>query len=662
MTGIRYRPSLVSVFASIALSLAAVPLTRLNQRHELASRDAEAAYWDHSGEIKAWAALGDSFSAGLGAGKRIDFVCSRYDQAYPNVVNENFYLGDKKDRDFKFLACSGVEADHVLKKQIPKLSDASLDMATLSIGGNDVGLKDLLNACVYQWWVGTKSGGYCEETLQNTQKTIDGPELSKSFDDILRELGKKMKKDAKIYWTSYSNFFCDDTRDCDKVTWSFKHNIGRRQYLTKERRETMNKLTQDLHGKIKDAIKRFGDQAVWVPWDDGVTAMHGRYCEAGVDENDAKAKDREQLVFFEWGTTVDDDPTLPPSDELRKRELPANPGDDETFEGEIGDLIQEAVKNGVDPVEFGLEKGSVPTEGDQEGGTGQQKESLTSWLLPDKYGRIFHPQKYGHLLIAEAVLRAMDTTKAQKLGQKAAVTTIVGVPMQTGAASHLGERNGCTADKKDKQSREFTVDEAKSRAEEFCLKAIETDVDVGNDGLLDQYPNGDDDGKTKFATSSIVYQVTLSTDPKCDKYPNKGKMNYYYCLDTFQDAVNGCKYSLSLRRRAPPSFFLLSKYVSLKQISTLANFLSPSTRRHPHPIPKTRRHQNQRLHDPQYQGRQGRRLHQRPMQSAHLAQTQRRQQKEQRRGRPHQHRHRRAGHLFPTQSPSLRLFHRRRSR
>lgn len=57
-------------------------------------------------------------------GHYLDYACSRYAGAYPNLVNMDDRLGgsDTK-RDFQFKSCSGAVSSDVLEKQIPEISD-----------------------------------------------------------------------------------------------------------------------------------------------------------------------------------------------------------------------------------------------------------------------------------------------------------------------------------------------------------------------------------------------------------------------------------------------------------------------------------------------------------------------------------------------------------
>ena len=69
--------------------------------------------------VKTIAAIGDSYSSGIGAGNRIDWSCSRYDLAHPYLVSTDERLAGKP---FQFLSCSGATSVDVLRGQIPKLT------------------------------------------------------------------------------------------------------------------------------------------------------------------------------------------------------------------------------------------------------------------------------------------------------------------------------------------------------------------------------------------------------------------------------------------------------------------------------------------------------------------------------------------------------------
>ncbi len=135
-----------------------------------------------------YAAIGDSYAAGIGAGTVLngngDAACSRYDGATPVLLNN--ILGAKSK--FQFLACSGDESPHV-KDQVTKLADNSQDLLMISAGGNDALLSDVLKACVY-----TPAGqDGCDKAIASTQDAVDH-KLQGNIDDLLQILAPKLKQ------------------------------------------------------------------------------------------------------------------------------------------------------------------------------------------------------------------------------------------------------------------------------------------------------------------------------------------------------------------------------------------------------------------------------------------------------------------------------------
>ncbi|MDL4820587.1 SGNH/GDSL hydrolase family protein [Actinomadura opuntiae] len=102
----------------------------------------------------AYVALGDSYSAGLGAEatvgdrKPLD-RCRRTSKAYYHEVSQTFHFA----KGSSFWACSGAKTADVLKgrygepPQIDHLNGGT-SLVTLSIGGNDVGFSKVLGGCV----------------------------------------------------------------------------------------------------------------------------------------------------------------------------------------------------------------------------------------------------------------------------------------------------------------------------------------------------------------------------------------------------------------------------------------------------------------------------------------------------------------------------------
>jgi lysophospholipase L1-like esterase len=89
-----------------------------------------------------YVALGDSYSAGVGAGNYGDSgACKRSANAYPEL-----WAADHDVADFSFVACLGARTADVLNSQVDALSTETT-LVTISIGGNDAGFTDVITTC-----------------------------------------------------------------------------------------------------------------------------------------------------------------------------------------------------------------------------------------------------------------------------------------------------------------------------------------------------------------------------------------------------------------------------------------------------------------------------------------------------------------------------------
>ncbi|MFE7122393.1 SGNH/GDSL hydrolase family protein [Streptomyces sp. NPDC057654] len=114
----------------------------------------------------AYTALGDSYSAGVGAGDYDDSSgdCKRSTKAYPAL-----WAAEHKPSKFTFAACSGARTGDVLSGQLNSL-DASTGLVSISVGGNDAGFADTMSTCVLKGEAAclsgvTKARTYIDETL-----------------------------------------------------------------------------------------------------------------------------------------------------------------------------------------------------------------------------------------------------------------------------------------------------------------------------------------------------------------------------------------------------------------------------------------------------------------------------------------------------------------
>ncbi|KAJ9610738.1 hypothetical protein H2200_005515 [Cladophialophora chaetospira] len=252
-----------------------------------------------------YAALGDSYASGAGAGvpgwpPYADFRCGRYSDAYPVQVANNSIINIDKT-NFKHLACGGLTTALILRDQVPYIGDSEL--VTLTASGNDVSFFNVVNECVYHWspLIG------CEAQLVKAREIIETSALQ-NLEKVISGAVQHLQPGALFIVTGYATFFNEETDDCDKATFSQTRPLD---YLTKAKRRELNQLVRMLNVVIKATAELHG--AAYVDID---VAFEGhRFCEAGVKEPDL---DRNATWFF----------NIPPPEVLQT--LPQQPLKDES--------------------------------------------------------------------------------------------------------------------------------------------------------------------------------------------------------------------------------------------------------------------------------------------------------------------------------------------
>jgi lysophospholipase L1-like esterase len=126
-----------------------------------------------------YAALGDSYSSGVGAGTYYSDSgsCLRSPKSYPAL-----WVAAHAVSSFSFAACSGAKTGDVLNNQLGGLSSATT-LVTITIGGNDAGFSTVMTNCITQSDSGcrtsvTNAENYANNTLpgllDNTYNAIRG--------------------------------------------------------------------------------------------------------------------------------------------------------------------------------------------------------------------------------------------------------------------------------------------------------------------------------------------------------------------------------------------------------------------------------------------------------------------------------------------------------
>lgn len=417
--------------------------------------------------VSRFAAIGDSYTAGIGSGSRLgslfhfnDWWCSRYDLSYPMIIRN--YLGSNVE-DFQFLACTGDQTKQVYD-QVKKLDD-NIDLLTLTAGGNDLCLIDVIKDCIMFPFHGEET---CNAILDKAQSNLDDM-MHDNIKQILTTLNDKMADNGIVVYNSYARFFNTENDDCAKKRdWTFLSFVRYLQEdlkppleLTIERRKRFNSLTSGLNDLIRDVVDEVKDEADytvgfanWDLW--GIDGVDGQMCDPSSTGAypDPKQPD---LLFFKPDTrntifklwpfskrNIDaavDPETLDAGEEdskplddgdgdgdgdleldeeqiktLRAALPPPPPKPDLDERGVDRSIYKSSLWNSVNP-DAEVVKKLDPRAPDTPGCPSDKRPWVPSLggLLPDFFGRIFHPNVEGHTAMASFTVEMIMTLRAKIL-------------------------------------------------------------------------------------------------------------------------------------------------------------------------------------------------------------------------------------------------------
>lgn len=420
--------------------------------------------------LSRFAAIGDSYTAGIGSGSQMggffainDWLCSRYDLAYPVIMVR--HLGSVIE-SFQFSACTGDQTWQIYN-QVNSLA-GNLDMVTLTAGGNDLCLVDIIKDCVVLAFFGENT---CNTILSKAEQNVETI-VRNNIKEILLALNSKMASGGVVVVNSYARFFSTENEKCATdqdwglfswaayrwLAWVFGQDRTDPLPLTIARRNRFNALTASLNDLIRDVVNDVRDEvdykvgfSNWDPWP--AEGVDGQMCSPS--SSGAYPDPRQpNLLFFKpdtrkgffrspWPLKKRDDGNdttdaydgpesgpgymLDPEAELEKldpatkaqlksirtamanRDLDENGVDRAIYRSSLWNSVnpRAAVLRSLDP-----RAPTVPgCPSDSHGwipGIG--------FLLPDIFGRIFHPNEIGHNAIASfALARAIDL-RAEVLG------------------------------------------------------------------------------------------------------------------------------------------------------------------------------------------------------------------------------------------------------
>jgi hypothetical protein len=148
-------------------------------------------------------ALGDSYSAGIGTGlDGPENDCRQGAHAHPALIAHDLAAGQGgfNHTAFQFLSCTGSTTAQILAGGDDSQMDAvngtlPIDFVLLSVGGNDLGFFEVMNACIFRFY--NFYSGTCEAALQHSQELLDSDEFEQSLQVIIIELLAKVRWEKK---------------------------------------------------------------------------------------------------------------------------------------------------------------------------------------------------------------------------------------------------------------------------------------------------------------------------------------------------------------------------------------------------------------------------------------------------------------------------------
>ena len=199
-----------------------------------------------------------------------------------------------------------------------RINPAVADIATISIGGNDIGFYNILTACVLR--VGGYWAGDCDTEIAKTYGSLASPDLSADVASALKQIiNKNGEKAFKVYMTGYVIFFNENTSLCDSS--SFR--IYNPHYDSTHKEEGQPFLTMALRTRLNDVVKALnamlsritdfvnadyaGAQKVFFVDPNPAYAGH-RWCEDGVYEPDNDRLDTWLFLSSSPDNNLPDDP------------------------------------------------------------------------------------------------------------------------------------------------------------------------------------------------------------------------------------------------------------------------------------------------------------------------------------------------------------------
>jgi hypothetical protein len=282
-----------------------------------------------------WLALGDSYSAGVGAGAVFlnnpqdpGHNCLTTTGSYPKRLERGYPALNK---GLEFLSCSGDVISNIndagsngraTQLELMKgVSKGSYKFATLSIGGNDLGFSSIVIRCIMIGYIPGITGT-CEEALKNAESIAGiSPRDSAAHGDTLANLSKVYRDildtaddDFTLVVTGYAQFFANTQGNtaCNngQIQFFSSQDLGSGTKpllpLTVELRDRINRgvnaFNQMINGTVSEiqqilANDNISNKRIMFVDIDPIFEGH-RFCEPGASTDTGFPEFTDQAWFF----------------------------------------------------------------------------------------------------------------------------------------------------------------------------------------------------------------------------------------------------------------------------------------------------------------------------------------------------------------------------
>ncbi|KAK6433072.1 hypothetical protein LTR95_010748, partial [Oleoguttula sp. CCFEE 5521] len=302
---------------SLAFQVTARATPRLHARDDNAAKSSARGtssptfvpYVQPTQKIEEFIALGDSYTAGTGSNGQFEAFAgdaARGRRAYPMQMATNAERwaslngGDRTLPRLSFHAYTGDLSTDVSAKQL-KPGDFADDkvvrrnqpfgkpqVAVMTLGGNDMGLSNVLSACIYRAW--SVFDQTCDDAIAEAQATIDSAALFNHLTSAMADVayagrdagGASPRESFQTYVLSYVSFFNDQDPKCDTISWNLTW--GPRALLTTTLRRRLNVLVENANALIEKVVQN--TEMLGVISVDGLDELYNghRFCEPGHTE------------------------------------------------------------------------------------------------------------------------------------------------------------------------------------------------------------------------------------------------------------------------------------------------------------------------------------------------------------------------------------------